>query len=142
MSRKMSRKVSARVIAPLVLLVSATTSARAATPRLDAEKIRAALHTATPEEDGFVDRALAMVEEGKLSASLVQAMFVRARGEQQHKFQQFKYGLLGHVSDPAIRAELVNGQTPPPPPPNLGQRVAASLRRLSAFFSRVRSLLE
>lgn len=138
----MSRKLSTSVVAPFVLLVCATTSARAVTSQLDVEKIKAALRTATPEEDGFVDRALGMVADGKLSAGLVQGMFVRARREQRHKFQQFKYGLLSQVSDPAIRAELVNGETPPPPPPNLGQRVAASLRRLSSFLSRVRSLLE
>lgn len=138
----MSRRLSTGVIAPFVLLLSVTTAARAVTPQLDADKIKAALDTAALEEDGFVDRALALVEDGRLSSKLVQGMFVRAREQHRHKFQQFKYGLLSRVSDPAIRAELMNGQPPPPPPPNLGQRVAASLRRLSSFLSRVRSLLE
>jgi hypothetical protein len=91
---------------------------------LDAEAIKAGLDTTTLEEDGFVDRAVAMVEDGRLSAGLVQSTFVWARGEGRYKFQHFRSGLLEQVPSAAIRAELETGQQ-------------AATRPQRGFFQRV-----
>jgi len=116
------------------LLVS--TTAHAGKVQFDAEKIKAALQTVTLEEKGFVDRALRMVDEEKLSPELVQGTFVRARKQQRLKFQQFKFGLLAQVSDPALRSELVNGKPPPAAPPaSFSERVASRLQRLRLVLS-------
>jgi len=127
----------------LAFLFLSVVAARGATTPLDAERIKSALQTTTLEEDGFVDRALEMVAEGKLSAKLVRTTFVWARKQQQHKFQHFRRGLLLRVSDPAIRAELAHGQpSPTSPPPNFGEALVGQLRRLFSFLPSVRVLLK
>jgi hypothetical protein len=98
---------------------------------LDAETIKAGLHTTTIEEDGFVDRAVAMVDDGRLSAGLVQSTFVWARGQARYKFQHFRSGLLEQVPSAAIRTELKTGQqVTTPPRQGFFQRVYGRLRRL------------
>jgi hypothetical protein len=129
------------MISSLVLVLAATTATRAGTTSLDAETIKAGLHTATPEEGGFVDRALGMVEEGRLSGGLVQGTFVWARAQPRRKFQHFRYGLIERAPSPAVRTELATGQVANAnPPPGLGQRVAARLRRLLSFLPSVQAL--
>lgn len=113
------------------LLLSTPVHAGAGKVQLDAGKIKAALQTVTLEEKGFVDRTLRMVDEGKLSPKLVQGTFLRARQKRRLKFQQFKFGLLAQVSDPALRAELVHGKPPASAPPaSFRERIASRLRRL------------
>ena len=60
----------------------------------DADTMRAALHTATPEEDGFIDKVLANVDKGVLPADMVESTFIWARRKTRHKFQYFKAGLI------------------------------------------------
>ena len=127
----------------LALLVVLTAASQAGPALLDAATIKASLRTAAAEEDGFVDRVLQAVHEGRLSAGLVQGMFLRARKQPQHRFQQFRLGLLTQVSDPGLRAELVGG--PPAiadPPPNFGQMLAARFRRLLSFLPSVHGMIK
>jgi hypothetical protein len=63
-------------------------------PRLDAKTMKAALKTATPEEDGFIDGVVDLVERGRLSRSLVVSTFVWARRKPRWKFQYFRFGLI------------------------------------------------
>lgn len=135
----MLRGLSTGMVLSLVLAVTPAT--RAGTTRLDDETIKAGLHTATPEEDGFVDRALGMVEDGKLSGGLVQGTFVWARAQPRRKFQHFRYGLIERAPTAAVRTELATGQVPTTSPaPSLGQQVAARLRRLLSFLPSVQAL--
>jgi hypothetical protein len=61
---------------------------------LDAAKIKAALHTATPEEGGFVDRVVSLAKAGKIPPALVESTFDWARKKPYpHRFQYFKRGL-------------------------------------------------
>ena len=76
-----------------VLAVCRAQTAEAAT-RLDAKTMKAALRTATPEEDGFIDYVLDRVEAGKLPRSLVTSTFLWARKKPRRQFQYFKYGLI------------------------------------------------
>jgi len=66
----------------------------AAQARLDAETMRSALRTATPEENGFIDYVLALVDEGRLPRWLVESTFQWARKKPRHRFQYFKRGLI------------------------------------------------
>lgn len=63
-------------------------------PRLDAETIKAALKTATVEEDGFVDHVVELANARKLPQSLVVSTFVWARKKPRWKFQYFRMGLI------------------------------------------------
>jgi hypothetical protein len=138
----MLRVLSIRLISLLVLPVLSTAPVQAATTKLDADKIKAGLHTAAPEEDGFVDRALQMVEEGKLSAKTVQSTFIWARQQSRHRFQHFKRGLITRAPNQAVRTDLVTGQAPASAPPSLGERVAARLRRVFSFLPSVHALIK
>jgi hypothetical protein len=70
----------------------------AAASVLDAEKIKAALVTAKPEEDGFIDRIVKMTEEGRLPLSLVESTLQWARKKPQYKFQYFKRALIARAA--------------------------------------------
>jgi len=127
----------------LALIVGLTATSQAGPARLDATTIKADLRTAAPEEDGFVDRVLGAVEKGRLPAGLVHGMFLRARKQSEHRFQQFKRGLLTQVSDPGLRAELVTGQPGIADPPlTFGQTLALRLRRLFSFLPSVQAMLK
>jgi hypothetical protein len=139
----MPRPLPIGMIPSLALVLLATTATRADTRRLDADTIKAGLYTAAPEEDSFVDRAVGMVEEGRLSGGLVQGTFVWARAQPRRKFQHFRYGLIERAPTEAARTELATGQPPiTNPPPGLGQRVAARLRRLLSFLPSVQALFK
>ena len=139
----MLRHALSRLVSFVALVVLSTAAAHAATTELDADKIKASLQTSYLEEDGFVDRALELVEEGKLSAATVYSTFIWARGRSVHKFQHFKRGLLERAPSAAVREELLDGPPPPAPtpPPTLGQRVVARIRSVFSFLPSVRRLL-
>jgi len=61
---------------------------------LDADQIKAALHTATEEEGGFITRAVAMVQAGKLPREMFTTCFIWARKKPHHQFQYFKQALI------------------------------------------------
>ena len=77
----------------LSLVIVAADRAAAATA-LDAAKMKAALDTAQPEEDGFVDRVVEKTKQGQLPVSLVESTFQWARKKPQFKFQFFKRALI------------------------------------------------
>ena len=137
----MLRHALSRLVSFVALVVLSTTAAHAATTELDAEKIKASLQTTYLEEEGFVDRALELVEEGKLSAATVYSTFIWARGRSVHKFQHFKQGLLERAPSAAVREELLHGPAPPTPPPTLRQRVLARIRSVFLILPSVGRLL-
>ncbi len=70
--------------------------------QLDAETMRAALRTATPEEDGFIDYVLELVDQGRLPRALVESTFQWARKKARHRFQYFRYGLIVRAAQQGI----------------------------------------
>jgi len=70
--------------------------------QLDAETMRSALRTATPEEDGFIDYVLDLVDEGRLPLSLVESTFQWARKKPRHRFQYFRFGLIVRAAQQGI----------------------------------------
>lgn len=85
-----------RILLICFLLSAAIVAAdrAAAATVLDAEKMKAALVTAKPEENGFVDRIVEMTKQGQLPLSLVESTFQWARKKPQHRFQFFKRALI------------------------------------------------
>lgn len=61
---------------------------------LNAELLKAALHTATPEEEGFIEYVVGLVERGKLPAQIVQSAYLWAQKRSKYKFQYFKRAVI------------------------------------------------
>jgi len=91
--------------APIVLMALATwlTPDAAASDVLDADLIKVALKTATPEEEGFVETAVALARAGILPPSLVESTFQWARKKPHRKFQYFKRALLLRAAEQGVR---------------------------------------
>lgn len=93
---------------PIALTVAALVFASAAwhalpAVALDAAEMKAALHTSAPEEDGFIDRTLDLVDDGTLPEKMVVSTFLWARRKSQHKFQYFKRALILRAARKGIR---------------------------------------
>jgi hypothetical protein len=86
-------RMSLTLTALLALLALCERQTAEAATRLDAETMKAALQTATPEENGFIQHVLDLVDLGKLPESLVESTFLWARKKPRRKFQYFKFGL-------------------------------------------------
>jgi hypothetical protein len=99
----MPPRYAAGVASLLVLVFLMTSTTPGATPRLDAATIKAALRTAQPEEDGFVDRVVALVNQRKLPYKLVYSTFLWARAKPRHKFQYFKRALILRAARIGVR---------------------------------------
>lgn len=69
---------------------------------LDASTMKIALHTATPEEDGFIEYVLARVDAGTLPLDLVESTFLWAKKKARNKFQYFKHGLILRAEERGI----------------------------------------
>jgi hypothetical protein len=94
------RAVSVPVLVGLILLLGITSVCHA--DPLDPEQIKAILRTNTEQEDGFIERAVAMVNNGTLPAELFQSTFLWARKKQKHKFQYFQQALTLRAADIGI----------------------------------------
>ncbi len=82
------------VVCALLLATLRVPPAHARVVRLDADKIKVGLHTATPEEKGFVDRVVQAVDQQRLPASVVISTFQWARKRRTHKFQYFRVAMI------------------------------------------------
>jgi len=87
----------------LALLAVGRATPAAAAPRLDADKMKVALHTASIEEDGFIDHVLVLVERRILSYKLVYGTFQWARKKHRWKFQHFKHALVIRAARRGVR---------------------------------------
>lgn len=67
---------------------------QAETTRLNAAQIKAGLRTATPEEEGFVERVVGLAQAGTLPPQLVESTFQWARKKPKYRFQYFKRGMI------------------------------------------------
>lgn len=96
----------ARLGRPILMLVLVLGMWLAGTSRaaaqLDAQTMRSALRTATPEEEGFIDYVLTLVDQGRLPRPLVESTFQWARKKPRHRFQYFRYGLILRAAQKGI----------------------------------------
>lgn len=75
-------------------MVCVWTQPTSAAVKLSAQELKVGLRTVTPDDDAFVDRVVTMVDEGRLSVSLVDSTFQWARKKGQNQFQYFKRALI------------------------------------------------
>ena len=61
---------------------------------VDVAKVKAALRTATPEEDGFIEYVVGRVNDGTLPRKLFEGTFIWAKRKSYRKFQYFKHALI------------------------------------------------
>ncbi len=87
----------------LAVLAAAAQNARGA-DFLDAETMKAALHTATPQEEGFIEYVVERVERGTLPLDLVQSTFLWAKRKPQKRFYYFKQGLILRAAQRGIKS--------------------------------------
>ncbi len=70
---------------------------------LDPDQIKAALHTISDIEGGFVDRTVAMVQAGTLPRDLFASCFIWARKKPRHQFQYFRKALTVRAAEIGIK---------------------------------------
>jgi len=97
----MNRRDFLAALTPLATYFLSSQNAQAAP--LDADAMKVALQTATPEEDGFLDYVLARVDAKTLPLSLVESTFQWARKKPRHRFQYFKRALIERAAKIGIR---------------------------------------
>ena len=90
------------------LLIVLALLATALVPRveagvLDPNVMKVVLHTATPQEGGFIEYVVARVDNGTLPLDLVQSTFLWARKKPRKKFFYFKQALILRAADRGIR---------------------------------------
>jgi hypothetical protein len=86
----------------MLLLISRAQYAHAE-EELTAEMMKVALHTATPQEHGFIQYVLDKVDEGVLPMRLVQSTFLWAKKKPTNKFFYFKRGLILRAAKEGIK---------------------------------------
>lgn len=99
--RKMSRRFFCLAIV-LAASMIVWTQVACADGALDPEQIKAVLHTATIEEDGFICKTVRMVNKGSLPADLFQSTLQWARKKPRRKFQYFKHALVLRAAEIGI----------------------------------------
>ena len=89
---------------PIVVgVVVALLSARVArADELDPDQIKAALHTVSDDEGGFIDRTVGMVRAGTLPRDLFTSSFLWARKKPHHQFQYFRRALTIRAAEIGI----------------------------------------
>jgi hypothetical protein len=88
----MNRILLSLLLVVFLLVAVGSGTAEASLP--DADAMKAALRTATPEEDGFIERVLTLVKKKALPEDLVESTFIWAKKKMNNKFQYFKRGLI------------------------------------------------
>ena len=88
----MSRICLSLALATTILAAGASQKRSVDNP-LDAKTMQVALHTATPEENGFIEYVLHRVDKGTLPLDMVESTFLWAKRKPYRKFQYFKHGL-------------------------------------------------
>ncbi|MGB9687479.1 hypothetical protein [Thermogutta sp.] len=101
----MDRRTALRTFATSLLggwLLQRTCSAD--TPEwLNPEVLKASLHTATPEEEGFIAYVVGLVKAGRLPAEILQSAYLWAKRKPKYKFQYFKRAIIQLAAARGIR---------------------------------------
>ena len=99
----MQRTCLAVLVSLLVFLFLSAAASRAEARVLDADRIKAGLKTAMPEENGFVDRVVAFVGQGRLPVRMVHTTFLWARAKPRHRFQYFRRAMILRAARIGVR---------------------------------------
>jgi len=90
------------IVMGVVVALLTVRVARADDLNLDPEQIKAALHTSSEIEGGFIDRTVGMVRAGALPRDLFTSCFIWARKRPRHQFQYFKQALTIRAAEIGI----------------------------------------
>jgi hypothetical protein len=88
------------LVAPLVL--GMTPALLADQTILDAEAMKRVLRPPTEADNAFIDNVVAMVQRGKLPASLVDSTLQWARKKSKRRFHYFKQALILRAKEQGI----------------------------------------
>jgi hypothetical protein len=86
----------------MLLILGWAQTSRAAAP-LDADQIKAVLHTSGVEEEGFVEQAVELVNAGTLPRSIFDSCYLWARKKPRHQFQYFKRALIIRAGEVGVQ---------------------------------------
>jgi hypothetical protein len=78
------------------------------------ETIKLALHVSEEENDGFVERVVALMNEGRLPRASVTIAFAKARQQVKHKFQYFKRAMIELADRDGVSLARPVARTQPP----------------------------
>mgnify|MGYP001201345304 FL=1 len=70
---------------------------------LNPEVLKASLHTASPEEEGFIAYVVELVKAGRLPPELLQSAYLWAKRKPKYKFQYFKRAIIQLAAARGIR---------------------------------------
>jgi len=111
-----------------VLAVIAPRQTRAA-ERLDVSTIKLALKASEEENQGFIERVVERMNEGRLSRASVTVAFGQAKKQAKHKFQYFKQAMIRLADREGV--SLAPEETRSTTERNWWQRIVARVRRLA-----------
>jgi hypothetical protein len=92
--RAMMKRICLALMFALVLLAAVESRAATQAGPLDSDTMKVALHTATAQENGFIDKVLTKVNEGVLPLDMVQSTFLWAKKKPRRKYEYFKIGII------------------------------------------------
>jgi hypothetical protein len=91
------------VFAAIAIALCSRPAMAATADLLNADTLKAALHTSTPVEDGFIEKVVSKVNAGKLPLDLVQSTFLWARKKPlERRFYYFKQALTLRASQAGV----------------------------------------
>jgi len=91
----MYRRIAFVILILVVVVVARKHNlAQAAAERLDTDTIKQTLKVPEIENAGFVERVVALMNEGKLSRKNVTIAFIKARQRNKNRFQYFKHAMI------------------------------------------------
>jgi hypothetical protein len=110
-----------RLCLALVLAFAWSATVQGATPApatrtkvkspLDVNTMKAALRTATPEEEGFIEKVVTYVEKGILPLDMVESTFLWAKKKSRFRFQYFKRAMILRAEQIGVRLEKTTQKT-------------------------------
>jgi hypothetical protein len=95
------RKLLILFLLGLAISLAWTRAAQAGGP-VDPDAVKAMLRTADPEQDGFIERVVTLVNAGKLPRDIFDSTLLWARRKPVHRFQYFKQGLTIRAADVGV----------------------------------------
>jgi hypothetical protein len=99
----MQRTCLAILVSLFVFLLLSAAADRAEAQVLDADTIKAGLRTDTREENGFVDRVVALARQGTLPVRMVHTTFLWARAKPRYRFQYFRRAMIIRAARIGVR---------------------------------------
>ncbi|HLA86369.1 MAG TPA: hypothetical protein VJL29_16405 [Thermoguttaceae bacterium] len=128
----MARRIILFVIFASALSAAARSDWAQAAERLDVATIKMALNVTDLEDNGFIERVVRLMNEGRISRTYVTGAFAKARSRPKNQFQYFKQAMINLALRDGV--DLTKPDPPASSPStnqSLWQRLLARLRELA-----------